>query len=247
VPERELVRIAIRSLGLSELGTFDPDTKIIEYAMRDSGQTRLVDRSVEDFVYATAADSPAPGGGSVSAAVGALGAALGAMVANLSSHKRGWDDRWEFFSGWAERGMQAANRLLRLVDDDTRAFNAVLLAFGLPRDTPAEREARTRAIREATRGAIAVPLLVMEAAVEALEVVAEMTEQGLPSSVSDGGVGALCARTAVRGAGLNVRINLDGFDDQAYAAEAVSRAEALERRAEELETRALAAVTKPRK
>jgi glutamate formiminotransferase/formiminotetrahydrofolate cyclodeaminase len=244
VPDRERIRIAARSLGLSELAPFDPDTKIIEYALRGGRDPRLIDRSVEGFVQATAADSPAPGGGSVSAAVGALGAALGAMVANLSSHKRGWDDRWEFFSTWAERGMRCAERLLVLVDDDTNAFNAVLAALGLPRDTPAEREARALALREATRGAIAVPLQVMEAAVDGLEVIAEMAEHGLPSSVSDAGVGALCARTAVRGAGLNVRINLRGFDDAGFAAEAVRRAEDLERRAEELEKRALKVTAK---
>jgi glutamate formiminotransferase/formiminotetrahydrofolate cyclodeaminase len=244
VPERELIRIAVRSLGLSELAPFDPETRIIEYAVAGPSGKRLIDRSVEAFVHETAADSPAPGGGSVAAAVGALGAALGTMVANLSAHKRGWDDRWEFFSGWAERGTRCHTRLLGLVDDDTRAFNAVLAALGLPRDTPAEREARAGALREATRGAIAVPLQVMDAAVDALEVVAEMAEQGLPSSASDAGVGALCAGAAVRGAGLNVRINLKGFDDAGFAAEAMRRAEALERRAGELEARALAAAAK---
>jgi glutamate formiminotransferase/formiminotetrahydrofolate cyclodeaminase len=242
VPERELVRIAARSLGLSELSPFDPDAKIIEYAMVAPRPRRLVDRSLEAFVQETAAETPAPGGGSVSAAVGALGAALGTMVANLSSHKRGWDDRWETFSDWAERGRRCYDTLLALVDDDTRAFNAVLAALGMPRDTPAEREARTGALRDATRGAIEVPLQVMEAAVDALEVVAAMAEQGLPSSVSDAGVGALCAGAAVRGAGFNVRINLKGFDDRAFADTALARAEAIEGRAAGLEARALVAV-----
>jgi glutamate formiminotransferase/formiminotetrahydrofolate cyclodeaminase len=242
VPDRELIRIAVRSLGLAELGPFDPDGKVIEYAVAGPRARRLVERSLEAFVQETAAETPAPGGGSVSAAVGALGAALGTMVANLSSHKRGWDDRWEMFSGWAERGKRCYDTLLALVDEDTQAFNAVLAALGRPKDTPAEREARTRALREATKGAIEVPLRVMETAVEALEVVTAMAEQGLPSSVSDAGVGALCAAAAVRGAGLNVRINLKGLDDPAFAKEALRKAEELERQAAELEKKALAAV-----
>jgi glutamate formiminotransferase/formiminotetrahydrofolate cyclodeaminase len=242
VPDRELIRIAVRSLGLAELGPFDPDGKVIEYAVAGPRARRLVERSLEAFVQETAAETPAPGGGSVSAAVGALGAALGTMVANLSSHKRGWDDRWEMFSGWAERGKRCYDTLLALVDEDTQAFNAVLAALGRPKDTPAEREARTRALHEATKGAIEVPLRVMETAVEALEVVTAMAEQGLPSSVSDAGVGALCAAAAVRGAGLNVWINLKGFDDPAFAKETVRKAKELERQAAELEKKALAAV-----
>jgi glutamate formiminotransferase/formiminotetrahydrofolate cyclodeaminase len=242
VPDGELIKIAVRSLGLDDRQPFDPGKKIIEYAVADRDARRLVDRSLEGFVHATAAESPAPGGGSVSAAVGALGAALGAMVANLSSHKRGWDDRWEEFSVWAERAKGCHDRLLALVDDDTRAFNAVLAALGLPKETAEERAARSRAIQEATRGAIEVPLRVMETATEALAVVEAMAEHGLPSSVSDAGVGALCAAAAVRGAGLNVRINLKGFDDAGFAADARRRAEVLEREAGEREGRALAAV-----
>ena len=242
IPDREIVRIAARSLGLDELRPFDPDEKIIEYAMRDREADRLVDRSVTRFVEETASESPAPGGGSVAAAVGALGAALGAMVANLSSHKRGWDDRWEHFSGWAERGTRCHDELLRLVDEDTAAFNRVLAAYGLPKETPEERAARVAAVQTAMRGAIEVPLRVMEVAVDALAVARQMAEEGLPSSVSDAGVGALCARTAIRGAGYNVRINLSGLEDEAYRREVRARADDLERRAEALEREALAFV-----
>jgi len=242
IPEREIVRVAVRSLGLDELAPFEPDHKIIEYAMRDPAVRRLVDRTLEGFVHETASESPAPGGGSVAAAVGALGAALGAMVANLSAHKRGWDARWEEFSEWAERGTRCHTVLLRLVDEDTVAFNRVLAAFGLPKETAEQRAARTRAIQEATRGAIETPLAVMAAALEAMEVTRRMAEQGLPSSVSDAGVGALCARAAVRGAGYNVRINLAGLDDQAYRAEALGRVADLEGRADALERETLAFV-----
>jgi glutamate formiminotransferase / formiminotetrahydrofolate cyclodeaminase len=242
VPDREIVRIAIRSLGLDELRPVDPDEKVIEYAMRDREARRLVDRSVTSFVEETASESPAPGGGSVSAAVGALGAALGAMVANLSSHKRGWDERWEYFSDWAERGTRCHDELLRLVDEDTAAFNRVLAAYAMPRETAEERAARAAAIQTAMRGAIEVPLRVMEVALDAMAVARRMTEEGLPSSVSDAGVGALCARTAIRGAGYNVRINLSGLKDEAYRREVRARADDLERRAEALEREALAFV-----
>jgi glutamate formiminotransferase/formiminotetrahydrofolate cyclodeaminase len=242
IPDREILAIAVRSLGLGELRPFDLDEKIIEYAMRDSGARRLVDRSVEGFAQETASESPAPGGGSVAAAAGAFGAALGAMVANLSSHKRGWDARWEEFSEWAERGKRCYEELLRLVDEDTAAFNRVLAAFALPRETAEERTARAAAVQEATRGAIEIPLRVMEVAVDAMAVTRRMAEQGLPSSVSDAGVGALCGRTAVRGAGYNARINLSGVKDEAYRREVLARVADLERRAEALERETLAFV-----
>jgi glutamate formiminotransferase/formiminotetrahydrofolate cyclodeaminase len=242
LPERELVRIAVRSLGLDELRPFDPDEKIIEYAMRDREAMRLVDRTVEAFVYETSSEAPAPGGGSIAAAVGAFGAALGAMVANLSSHKRGWDARWEEFSEWAERGQHIEDALLRLVDEDTAAFNRVLAAMRLPRETPEEQKARTRAVQAATREAIEVPLRVMELAVDGMAVLHKMVAEGLPSSVSDAGVGALCARTAVRGAGLNVRTNLRDVTDEAWRREILARAADIERRAEALEAEILAVV-----
>jgi glutamate formiminotransferase/formiminotetrahydrofolate cyclodeaminase len=244
IPEREIVDTAVRSLGLRDVAPFDPDEKIIEYAMRDRGTARLVDRTVVAFVEETASESPAPGGGSVAAAVGALGASLGAMVANLSSHKRGWDARWEEFSAWAERGKRCHDALLGLVDEDTAAFNRVLAAYGLPKESEEERAARTGAVQEAMRGAIEVPLRVMEMAFEAMAVTRAMAEHGLPSSISDAGVGALCARAAVRGAGYNVRINLSGITDASYRREALGRAEDLERRAQALEVETLAFVDK---
>ncbi len=244
VSDGELIRIAVRSLGLNDLRPFNAEEKIIEYALADRAQPRLVDRSLAAFVHETASESPAPGGGSASAAVGALGAALGTMVANLSAHKRGWDDRWEEFTGWAERGKRCHDELLALVDEDTRAFNQVLAAFGLPKEAEEERVARTQAIQDATRGAIEVPLRVMEVSVAAMEVIAKMAEIGNPNSVSDAGVGALCACAAVRGAGLNVRINAPGLKDRGYVVDAIARAEALERQALERERETLALVRK---
>jgi len=242
IPDREILKIAIRSLGLDELSPFVPEEKVIEYAMAERDHGRLVNRTVEGFVFETASEAPAPGGGSVAAAVGALGAALGTMVANLSAHKRGWDARWEEFSGWADRGKRCQEELLRLVDEDTAAFNRVLAAYGLPKETPEEKAARTAAIQTAMRGAIEIPLRVMEVALDGMTITRQMAEQGLPSSASDAGVGALCARTAVRGAGYNVRINLSGVSDTSYRRETLARAEGLERRAEALEAETLAFV-----
>jgi glutamate formiminotransferase/formiminotetrahydrofolate cyclodeaminase len=239
IADRELIKLAVRSLGLNDLRPFRPEEKIIEYALADRTQRRLADRSLEEFVHETASESPAPGGGSVAAAVGALGAALGTMVANLSSHKRGWDERWEEFSDWAERGKRCHDELLRLVDEDTQAFRQLMAAFGLPRETAEEREQRGRAIEEGTRRAIEAPLRVMEVALMAMEVTSKMTEIGNPSSVSDAGVGALCACAAVRGAGLNVRINAAGLEDKRYVEDVVGRAEVLERQALEREREAL--------
>jgi glutamate formiminotransferase/formiminotetrahydrofolate cyclodeaminase len=231
VPDRELLKIAIRSLGLNDLYPFDPKKKIIEYAIDERPAERLVDLSVEAFTEETASESPAPGGGSVSAAVGALGAALATMVANLSAHKRGWDERWEEFSDWAERGKAHYIELLRLVDEDTAAFNTLMAAFGLPQDSPARKAARDQAVQQATRGAIEVPLRVMQAALDSMEVIRAMAESGNPNSVSDAGVAALCARTAVCGARLNVRINAAGLNDRALAASYLEQAGALERQA----------------
>ena len=242
VSEAELVKIAVKSLGLSELAPFKPEERVIEYALAGKGKKRLIDLTLAGFVEETASESVAPGGGSVSAAVGAFGAALGAMVANLSAHKPGWDARWEEFSDWAERGQRCCTELLALVDRDTEAFNAVLAAFGLPKATPEEKAARAEAVQAATRGAIVVPLRVMEVAIESLEVLRAMAEQGNPNSVSDAGVGALCARTAVEGAGLNVRINAKGLTDKGAGAELVARAEALVGEARSLAAAVLAAV-----
>lgn len=243
VPESELIKIAVRSLVLDELAPFDPRKKVIEYVLADRApRKRLVDLTLRGFAAETASESPAPGGGSVAAAVGALGASLGTMVANLSSHKKGWDSRWEEFSRHAERGQALADRLLALVDADTDAFDAVLAAWRLPEGDAAAQAAKRDAVQAAVRGAIETPLTVMEAALEAMEVCAAMAEHGLPASASDAGVGAMCARLAVRAAGLNVRINLKDLADAAARAAYQERARALELRAEAAEAAVLARI-----
>ena len=238
VSDKELIKIAVRSMGLDELGPFDPKQKIIEYAI-DDRDDRLVDLTVREFTEDTASESVAPGGGSVSAAVGALGAALATMVANLSSHKRGWDDRWEEFSGWAEKGKAYHDELIALVDLDTDAFNGIMTAFGLPEGTENEVSARNDAIQAATREAIEVPLRVMEVAFESMDVIEAMAEIGNPASVSDAGVGALCARSAVVGAYLNVQINARDLVDHAAAAGYLERGASIQDRAVQREARIL--------
>lgn len=223
VSEKELIRIAILSMGLDELGPFVPEERIIEYLLRDPADRRLVQLPLLDFADETASESPAPGGGSVAAYAGALGAALGTMVANLSSHKKGWDDRWAEFSGWAQKGQGYKDELLRLVDADTRAFNAIMTAFGLPKGTPEEKALRHQAIQEATRKAIEVPFHVMETAAASLGLIKAMAVGGNPNSVSDAGVGALCVRAAVLGAFLNVRINAAGFEDKEFVTAVLAR------------------------
>ncbi len=208
VSDSELIKIAVRSMGLDELSPFAPDKKIIEYAIRDATRKRLVDLGVQAFVEETASESPAPGGGSVSAAVGALGAALGTMVANLSSHKRGWDERWEEFSEVAEAGKACQEALLGLVDADTEAFQAIVAAWR------SDAEGRTDRIQEATKQAIEVPMRVMETAIRVFDVLEDMEASGMQASLSDVGVGALCVRTAVLGADLNVRINAKALKDE---------------------------------
>ncbi|HRT89690.1 MAG TPA: cyclodeaminase/cyclohydrolase family protein, partial [Bacteroidales bacterium] len=210
VPDKELIKIAVKSMGLSELSEFRPEERIIEYVMEERNKKRLVDLSLRDFMELTSSESPAPGGGSVSAYMGALGAALGTMVANLSAHKKGWDDRWEEFSEWAEKGKELQNRLLALVDADTDAYNAVIAAKRLPKSTPEEIEMRTKAIESATIYAMKVPLEVMETAWKGFEIVEAMIEKGNPNSASDAAVGALALNAAVNGAYLNVMINSGG-------------------------------------
>jgi glutamate formiminotransferase / formiminotetrahydrofolate cyclodeaminase len=207
VSEAELIKIAVKSLGLDDLTSFDPQKKIIEYRMRDAGIKRLVDLSATAFALETASESPAPGGGSISAYCGALAAALGTMVANLSSHKKGWDDRWEEFSNYAETGQSLLSELLRLVDEDTNAFNAIMAAFGLPKSNDEEKTARKAAIEAATILAIKVPFNTMLRSFQTFELVKAMAAIGNPNSVSDAGVGALCARAAVKGCYLNIKIN----------------------------------------
>jgi glutamate formiminotransferase/formiminotetrahydrofolate cyclodeaminase len=216
VSERELVHIGVRSLGLSELAPFEPEERIIEYRLRRPEDRRLVNLPLERFADETAGEAPAPGGGSVAAAIGALGAALGTMVANLSAHRRGWDERWEEFSRWADQGQGLKAELLTLVDEDTRAFNHVLVALGMPKGSEAEKAARSAALEQATKGAIEAPLEVMRVASRAFPLLRAMAEHGLPASASDAGVGAICVRAAVRGAWLNVRTNATGVKDRGY-------------------------------
>lgn len=211
VSDSELIKIAVKSMGLDELGPFDPGEKIIEYQLKKGEAKSLTDRSLAAFMEETASESPAPGGGSVSAYMGALGAALATMVANLSSHKRGWEKRWEEFSQWAERGKVIQERLLKLVDEDTRAFNGILEAFGLPNGSAPEQETRKAAIEAATLQAIQVPFEVMKVAYDGFEVAQAMAETGNPNSVSDAGVGALALHACIEGAWLNVRINAESL------------------------------------
>jgi glutamate formiminotransferase/formiminotetrahydrofolate cyclodeaminase len=242
VSEKELIKIAVRSLGLNEFAPFKPEERIIEYLLRDPAKARLVRLDLRAFADETASESPAPGGGSVAAYVGALGAALGAMVANLSAHKAGWDGRWEEFSQQAAQGQRLKEALLALVDEDTAAFQCIMAACALPRGSETEKAARTAAIQQATRGATEVPFRVMQLCADALPLALAMAEQGNPNSVSDAGVGALCARAAVQGAYLNVRINAKGLADRPLAEKFVREGAAIEQRALALEQKALAAV-----
>ena len=245
LPERELVRIAIESMGLSNLKEFKPEEKVIEYileAEEQKGVKRLVDMTCAGFAEETASESPAPGGGSISAYMGALAAALGTMVANLSSHKAGWDDKWEHFSNWADNGMAVMNELLYLVDEDTAAFNKIMDVFAMPKSTDEEKAARAEAMEVATLYATQVPLRTMKAAFKAFDVVRAMAEEGNPNSVSDAGVGALAARSAVMGACLNVKINAAGLKNRAVAEALVVEAEEIQRQAQEAEREILAVV-----
>ncbi|MEN8225128.1 MAG: glutamate formimidoyltransferase [Bacteroidota bacterium] len=233
ISDAELVKIAIKSMGLDDLKPFNPKENIIEYLINEDGGDKLVDMDLADFADETASESPAPGGGSISAYVGTLGVSLGTMVANLSSHKRGWDDRWEAYSDWAEKGQALKDELLFLVDEDTQAFNRIMEGFGLPKSTDEEKAARHAAIQEASKYAMQIPFRVMERSFESMEVMKAMADTGLEASVSDAGVGALCARTAVMGAYLNVKINADGVDDKDFANDLLTRGA-------EIETKALA-------
>ena len=235
VSEKELVRIAIKSLGLDELSPFKPEERIIEYQLRDKADERLVSMSLIDFADETASESPAPGGGSVSAYMGALGISLATMVANLSSHKKGWDDRWKEFSGWADKGQVIKKNLIALVDEDTRAFNQIMNAFGLPKGTDQEKASRSEAIQAATLNAIEVPLKTMKICLESMTIIKEMVKEGNPNSVTDAGVGALCARSAIIGAYLNVKVNGSGLKDKAYMEKTMKEAEALKAAAENME------------
>lgn len=242
VPEKELIKIAVKSLGLDELGPFKAEERVIEYLLHEKSASKLASMSLIEFADETSSESPAPGGGSISAYMGSLGAALATMVANLSSHKRGWDERWKEFSDWAEKGQFFKDKLLRLVDEDTNAFNQIMNAFSLPKATEAEKAARTAAIQDATRYATEVPFRVMEAALGSMDVIKAMAEIGNPNSVSDAGVGALAARSSVMGAYLNVRINAAGLADKAFANDILAKGKAIQEKAQQLEQEILAVV-----
>ena len=227
VSEAELIKIAVKSMGLDELGPFEPEKRVIEYLLKDAADERLVNMSLKAFADETSSESPAPGGGSISAYVGALGIALAGMVANLSSHKRGWDTRWKEFSDVAEKAEALKKQLIHMVDEDTRAFNKIMDAFGLPNGSPDEKAARKVSIQAATLYAIEVPYKVMQLSAATLDIIQQMAEHGNPNSVSDAGVGALCARTAVLGAWLNVKINCSGYDDTNFVSETLNKCESI--------------------
>jgi glutamate formiminotransferase/formiminotetrahydrofolate cyclodeaminase len=236
VSEKELIKIAVKSLGLDELAPFKPEERVIEYLLKDPSKAKLIRMNLADFADETASESPAPGGGSISAYIGALGISLGTMVANLSSHKQGWDERWEEFSDWAEKGQKIKDELLKLVDEDTNAFNKIMSAFALPKATDEEKKARTQAIQSATKYATEVPFKVMELSYQSLEIIKAMAETGNPNSVSDAGVGALCARSAVMGAFLNVKINASGLDDKDFVKDILAKGQEIENKAQSEES-----------
>ena len=243
IEEKEIIKIAIKSMGLDDLCPFIPEKKVIEYMMKPESvlaeEEKLIRMTCKNFAYETASESPAPGGGSVSAYMGALGTALGTMVANLSSHKPGWDDRWKEFSDWAEQGQTILTQLLTLVDEDTAAFNKIMAALGLPKGSEEEKAVRHTALQEATLYASQVPLRTMETAIEAFPILKAMVLTGNPNSISDAGVGALAIRSAILGAGMNVRINAAGLDDKDAKEKLIGRAKTLAAEAQALESEIL--------
>jgi glutamate formiminotransferase/formiminotetrahydrofolate cyclodeaminase len=242
ISEEEIIKIAVKSLGLDDLRPFVPEEKIIEYRLRDKKDKSLVNMTCRGFANETASESPAPGGGSVSAYIGTLGVSLATMVANLSSHKAGWDERWEEFSDWAEKGQKLKDELLFLVDEDTRSFNRIMDAFGLPKETVEEKAARNAAIQDATKYAIEVPFKTMQKAYESMEIIKAMVEIGNPNSVTDAGVGAICARSAVMGAFLNVKVNAGGLKDKTFVEDILKQGSGIEEGAKKLEAELLALV-----
>ena len=235
ISDSEIIKIAVKSMGLDELYPFEPKKKIIEYILEDDSKKKLVDLTLKGFTEETASESPAPGGGSISAAMGAMGVALGTMVANLSAHKAGWDERWQEYSDWADKGKIYMDELIRLIDEDTNAFNKIMDAFGLPKETDEEKAARKKAIQDATVYAIEIPFKVMELSFKSMEVMKAMASTGNPNSVSDAGVGALAARSAVIGAYLNVKINAQGLDDKQKVEDFISKGSEIVDKAEKLE------------
>lgn len=244
VSEKELIKIAVKSMGLDELGPFIPEERIIEYLLKDKIDFKLVNMTLLEFADETASESPAPGGGSISAYLGSLGASLATMVANLSSHKKGWDERWEEFSNWAEKGQYYKDELNKMVDLDTKAFNGIMSAFGLPKSTEEEKKARAEAIAQATKFAIEIPLKVMNLAYNSMDVIKAMAENGNPNSASDAGVAALCARSAVIGAYMNVRINCSGFDDKLFVDKVIAEGKKIQEAAVKLEEEIIIIVNK---
>lgn len=242
IDEPELMKIAIKSMGLDDLKPFDPEEKVIEYMIRDKSGNRLVDMTCEGFANETASESPAPGGGSISAYMGALGAALGTMVANLSSHKPGWDSKWEYFSDFAVKGQQIKEDLINLVDEDTNAFNLIMNAFGLPKGTDEEKAARSKAIQEATKFATEVPFKTVQKSFEVFALCEAMIKKGNPNSVTDAAVGVLCAEAAVTGAYLNVKINASSLKDREFADKIVGEAREYVDKAHRIKTRLIKAV-----
>ena len=235
----EIIKIAVKSLGLDDLKPFNSKEKVIEYLLAGNDEKKLIHHSCKGFADETASESPAPGGGSISAYVGALGISLGTMVANLSAHKPGWDERWEEFSDWAAKGQQIKDELLFLVDEDTNAFNKIMQAFGLPKETTEDKRAREVAVQSATKYAIDIPFRVMNKSLESMEIIKAMAEEGNPNSVSDAGVGALCARAAVMGAYLNVKINAAGLSDKDFVMDILEKGLDIECKAKELESEIL--------
>lgn len=235
VSEKELIHIAVRTLGLNELSPFDPDKKIIEYLLEDKSARPLAYKTLIDFANATASESPVPGGGSSSAYVGVLGVALGTMVANLSSHKKGWDDKTTYFSQLAEKGQVIKDKLMILVDEDTQAYNKIIEAIRMPKATDEEKQMRREALNLAIKGAIETPLEVMRVSLSSMELIKEVATHGYPNSISDAAVGAICVRTAVEGAGFNVKINCIGFKDEAYVMNAKQQVHEMLEKAREME------------
>ncbi len=223
IPEEDIIFIAIKSMGLDELKPFDPRKKVIEYLLEDDGNKKLIDLSIKEFADETSRESPAPGGGSIAAYSGVLGASLGTMVANLSAHKRGWDDRWEEFSEWAQKGQALKDKLLFLVDEDTNAFNKIMNAIRMPKSTDEEKKSRSDALTKATKYAIMIPFDVMKTSFETLDLLEYMAKEGNPNSVSDAGVGALAVRTAVEGAFMNVKINCKDLKDETFVSDIIQK------------------------
>lgn len=244
VSDAELIHIAVKSMGLDELGPFDPKQRIIEYILEDQKSAPLINMKLNDFADETASESPAPGGGSISAYVGVLGVSLGTMVANLSAAKKGWENHYEAFSSWAEKGQAYKKQLLSLVDEDTASFNAIMDAFQLPKGTEDEKAARSEAIQKATKYAIEIPFKVMQTTYASMEVMKEMVKIGNPNSITDAGVGALCGRTAVMGAHMNVRINASGFKDKEFLDSVLKEAKLIEENAVKLEAEIIEMVNK---